>query len=59
MSKKALIEKYTKQFEKIKEIYGDVEDAHGTADGLLIDLLNELGYEEITALWIKVPKWYA
>lgn len=38
---------------------GDIEVAHLKADDIITDLLRSLGYEDIVALWSKVPKWYA
>lgn len=38
---------------------GDTEDAHWAADGVLIGLLQSLGYDDVVAEWRKVDKWYA
>jgi hypothetical protein len=38
---------------------GDPETAHQTADGVLCDLLTELGYKVVVNEYYKVPKWYA
>lgn len=38
---------------------GDTEAAHGDADGILCELLSELGYGELIGLYSKVDKWYA
>jgi hypothetical protein len=38
---------------------GDIEAAHGNADGILCELLTELGYADVVEAWNKVPKWYA
>lgn len=38
---------------------GDLEAAHLEADDIITDLLFSLGYEDVVALWLKVPKWYA
>ena len=38
---------------------GDVEIAHGEADGVLCDLLRALGYGDVVDAWDDVEKWYA
>ena len=38
---------------------GDTEAAHGDADGILCELLSDLGYGELIGLYCKVDKWYA
>ena len=62
-----------KYLEKIKEInkglfrldkygeedfIGDEEAYHGTFDGLLCDLLKELGYEKIVEEYDKASEWF-
>lgn len=37
----------------------DQEEAHIMADGLMCDLLQELGYGEGVDIFLKIPKWYA
>jgi len=37
----------------------DIEAAHVDADGVLTDLLTELGYQDVVAEWEKIDKWYA
>ena len=37
----------------------DIELAHVDADGVLTDLLNTLGYQDVVAEWEKIDKWYA
>lgn len=37
----------------------DVEEAHRLADRVLIELLDNAGFEAVTEEWRKVPKWYA
>ncbi len=50
----------TKQelIEKLKELAksSDTEEAHGGADQLLIDFIND---EEITEAYDSIKKWYA
>lgn len=38
---------------------GDVEEAHGTANDVLCDLLVALGYQDVVDEWKAVQKWYA
>ena len=47
---------------ELKELQGDdvdVEAVHSRADDILCDLLNVLGYYDVTAEYEKVRKWYA
>ena len=37
----------------------DTEIAHVDADGVLTDLLTELGYQDVVDEFEKVEKWYA
>lgn len=37
----------------------DTETAHILADNVLCDLLEELGFEEVTEEYHKIRKWYA
>ena len=37
----------------------DTEAAHGDADRVLCDLLNELGYTDIVREYNAIGKWYA
>lgn len=62
-TKEQIIEKYKK---KIKEIYiykYDEETAHGLRDNICIELIIELGYEELADLLEKaegdIGFWYA
>lgn len=50
-----------KYIEKLRECVedGDTECAHAAADGLLCDLLNELGYQEVVGVYMRIDKWYA
>jgi hypothetical protein len=50
--------------EAIKELKAqqdnpDTEDAHDCADRILVWLLDDLGYDDVTEEWEKVGKWYA
>jgi len=47
---------------KMKEIYAgeyDTEEAHLDADGLMCDLLKELGFNEMVKIFEDTAKWYA
>ena len=37
----------------------DEEEAHGEADGLMLELLRALGYEKGCEVFENSPKWYA
>lgn len=53
-----LEKKYVRRLEKEAKSY-DTETAHCDADGLLCDLLRDLGYEKVVEAYQKVEKWYA
>jgi len=38
---------------------GDTELAHSSADDVLCELLQTLGYSDVVEAWGKVDKWYA
>ena len=38
---------------------GDIEAAHIDADDILCEVLTDLGYEDLIALYHDVRKWYA
>lgn len=38
---------------------GDIESDHRKADGILCDLLIELGYGDVVKEYYKIKKWYA
>ena len=38
---------------------GDTEVAHGKADDILCQFLEQLGFREIVDAWDRVDKWYA
>lgn len=46
------------ELKKLQES-GDIEAAHCEADGVLCKLLEALGYQDVTAEWAKIDKWYA
>ena len=56
-------EKYLKELKKIQkhanDNWDDQEDRHIKEDGLLCDLLQELGYEKIVEQYYSTHKWYA
>lgn len=41
------------------KMYPDEEEDHGEADGILCDMLNALGYKDLTDAWDKIGKWYS
>ena len=47
--------------EKLRECQqnDDIEAAHIDADAVLIALLDDLGYWDVTEEWSKITKWYA
>lgn len=44
---------------KVEQQNNDTEEAHANADGVLCNLLEELGYTKIVEEYDKVHKWYA
>lgn len=54
---------YQKSLARLKELvnkkYPDEEEDHGEADGILCDMLNALGYNDLTDAWDKIGKWYS
>ena len=52
------IEKYMKRMKEAGN-NGDIEVAHIDADGILCELLIELGYGKIIELYNEIDKWYA
>lgn len=54
------IEKYKKAMEEaLNTSVKDAEAGHAMADEVLCDLINDLGFQEITALFRRVFKWYS
>ena len=39
--------------------YPDEEEDLSEADGILCDMLNALGYNDLTDAWDKIKKWYS
>lgn len=54
---------YQKSLARLEELvnkkYTDEEEDHVEADGILCDMLNALGYKDLTDLWDKIGKWYS
>ncbi len=54
---------YQKSLARLNELvnqkYPDKEEDHGEADGILCDMLNALGYKDLTEAWDNVEKWYS
>lgn len=56
--KEKLIAEYkAKMLEQVNN--DDTEQAHSNADSLLVELLELLGYKEVTDVYGEVGKWYA
>ena len=45
--------------ELARQTYPDEEEDHAEADGILCDMLNALGYKDLTDAWDKIGKWYS
>lgn len=45
--------------ELVNKKYPDEEEDHGEADGILCNMLNALGYNDLTDAWDKIKKWYS
>lgn len=45
--------------ELARKMYPDKEEDHSEADGILCDMLNALGYKDLTDAWDKIGKWYS
>lgn len=56
--KEQLIKEYAEKMNKLT-FGGDREADHITADALLVDLLDKLGYSEVTFQYNQVGKWYS
>lgn len=54
---------HQKSLSRLKELvnkeYPDEEEDHGEADMILCDMLNALGYKDLTEAWDNVEKWYS
>ena len=45
--------------ELARKMYPDEEEDHGEAEGILCDMLNALGYKDLTDAWDDIKKWYS
>lgn len=45
--------------ELVNKKYPNEEEDHAEADGILCDMLNALGYNDLTEAWDKIGKWYS
>lgn len=55
-------EEFTKRIKNIQELYSsryDTEERHVAMDGLMCELLRDLGYGEGADIFEKTTKWYA
>lgn len=54
---------YQKSLARLKELankkYPDEEEDHGEADEILCNMLNALGYKDLTDAWDDIKKWYS
>lgn len=54
---------YQKSLKLLEELvnkkYPDEEEDHVKADEILCDMLNALGYKDLTDAWDKIGKWYS
>jgi len=46
------------EINKLSEVE-DVEEAHGLADGLMCEVLEQLGYKEGIEIFNQMSKWYS
>lgn len=58
MSKQEKILTYKIRMKQLQES-DDTEAAHSEADRLLCELLDSIGYKEVTEEFRKIYKWYA
>jgi hypothetical protein len=59
MGKDELVKLYVEKMQECVDENYDREMAHVNADNLLVELLDKLGYGEVTSLFEQVKKWYA
>lgn len=54
-------ENYTLYENRLRDLIDscDVESAHGEADDILCEILDDLGLSDIVALYKSIEKWYA
>ncbi len=45
--------------ELVNKKYPNEEEDHAEADDILCDMLNALGYKDLTDAWDKIGKWYS
>ena len=57
-TKEELIKEYAEKMNKLT-FGGDTESDHAAADALLVDLLDKLGYSEVTFEYNQVSKRYS
>ena len=54
---------YQKSLARLEELvnkkYPNEEEDHSEADGILCNMLNALGYNDLTDAWDKIGKWYS
>lgn len=54
---------YQKSLARLNELankkYPDQEEDHSEADGILCNMLDALGYNDLTDAWDKIKKWYS
>jgi hypothetical protein len=58
LTKEELIKEYAQKMNDLT-FGGDEEADHIAADALLVDLLDKLGYSEVTFQYNQVSKWYS
>jgi len=60
MIDEVLLQEYSEKLSKLKqeEHHGNADVKHEEADVLLCELLDKLGYNEITTKFQKLEKWY-
>ena len=51
-------EEYINKLKKLQKD-GDIECVHSAADRILCEILEKLGYDDITLQYYKIEKWYA
>lgn len=60
VKKEELLKKYVKRLQYLAEKeYPDEEEDHGEADGILCEMLDAMGCNELTEAWDKINKWYS
>ena len=54
---------YQKSLARLEELlnkkYPDEQEDHSEADGILCEMLNALGYKDLTNAWDNIGKWYS